>query len=131
MHLDTLSSAGMPPIVTVGAPGTHGEVVAGMHGIGVSTPSAAAVAAATTGLASEVQTPKGMMFNIGTWSMMLAAGGPSHSTLFFGSTTNVDGAAPKVHVIDAPIETWFGMVSSFMARAQVRNDDFQYGEKNT
>jgi hypothetical protein len=44
--------------------------------------------------------------------MMLAAGGPSASTLFFGRTTSEDGAAPKVHVIMAPMETWFGMTSS-------------------
>jgi hypothetical protein len=110
MHLETLSSAGMLAIITVGAPGTHGALVTGMHGIGVSTPSAAAVAAATIGLAGELQTPNGMMFTSGTWSMMLAAGGPSHSTLFLGRTTSDDGAAPKVQVIIAPIETWFGMV---------------------
>jgi hypothetical protein len=42
----------------------------------------------------------------------LAAGGPSASTLFFGSTTSEDGATPKVQVIMAPIETWFGMSSA-------------------
>lgn len=41
--------------------------------------------------------------------MMLAAGGPSASTLFFGRTTSEDGAAPKVQVIMAPMETWLGM----------------------
>jgi hypothetical protein len=110
MHLETLSSAGIPAIVTVGAPGTQGELVAGTHGIGVSTPSAAAVAAATVGLAIELQTPNGVIFTIGTWSMMLAAGGPSHNTLFVGRTTSGAGAAPKLHVIIAPIETWFGIV---------------------
>jgi len=109
MHLETLSSAGMFAISTVGAPGTHGAEVAGMQGMGVSTPSAAAVAAATTGLAGELHIPNGMMFIIGTWSMMLAAGGPSASTLFFGKTTSDDGAAPKVQVIIAPIDTWLGM----------------------
>jgi hypothetical protein len=48
-----LFSAGIPPISTVGEPGAQGVVVAGMHGIGVSTPSAAAVAAATVGLAGD------------------------------------------------------------------------------
>jgi len=49
MHFDVLSSIGCPPSITVGAPGTQGVEVTGMHGIGVSTPNAAAVAAATAG----------------------------------------------------------------------------------
>src|SRR3954451_3005684 len=106
MHCELGVSAGWFATSVVGAPGTQGALVAGMHGIGVSTPSAAAVAAATLGLAGELHTPKGRMFAIGMWSMMLAAGGPSASTLFFGSTTSADGAAPKVQVISAPIETW-------------------------
>lgn len=105
MHFDTLSSAGMLAISTVAAPGTHGELVAGMQGMGVRTPIAAAVAAATVGFAGELHTPNGRIFTIGTWSMMFAAGGPSHSTLFIGSTTRLDGAAPKLHIIIAPIET--------------------------
>src|SRR3546814_4512167 len=54
MHLQVLSSVGRLPSSTVGAPGTHGDVVAGMQGIGVSTPIAAEVAEATVGFASEV-----------------------------------------------------------------------------
>jgi hypothetical protein len=104
-HFDTLSSAGMLAISTVGAPGAHGALVAGTQGMGVSTPSADAVAAATVGFCGELHIPNGLMFIIGTWSMMLAAGGPSHRTLFFGSTTNDDGATPKVHIINAPIDT--------------------------
>ena len=37
-----------------------------MQGIGVSTPRAAAVAAATVGFAIELHIPNGMMFTIGT-----------------------------------------------------------------
>lgn len=47
---------------TVGAPGAHGAAVTGMHGIGVSTPIAAAVTNATVGLARLVHMPNGMMF---------------------------------------------------------------------
>lgn len=65
MHLDTLSSAGLLPISTVGAPTTQGDAVAGTQGIGVNTPSAAAVAAATVGLAGEVHIPNGMIFTSG------------------------------------------------------------------
>lgn len=59
---------------TVGDPGAHGVGVAGTHGMGVSTPIAAAVAAATAGLDGLEHIPNGMMFFIGMWSMMLAAG---------------------------------------------------------
>ena len=66
MHLDVLSSIGWPPSITVGAPGTQGAEVAGMHGIGVNTPMAAAVAAATAGFAGDMHMPNGVMFAIGT-----------------------------------------------------------------
>jgi len=49
---------GISPSITVGAPGTHGATVAGMHGIGVSTPIAAAVAAATIGFAGDMHIAK-------------------------------------------------------------------------
>lgn len=64
--VELLFSAGMPPINTVGAPGAQGEAVAGMQGCGVKVPAAAAVAAATTGLAGLWHRPKGAMFIIGT-----------------------------------------------------------------
>ena len=68
MHInwDVLSSVGKLPSKTVGAPGTQGAGVFGMHGIGVSTPSAAAVAAATTGFAGDMHMPKGIILTIGT-----------------------------------------------------------------
>ena len=65
MHLQASCSAGKLPILCVIDPGVHGAAVAGMHGIGVSTPSAAAVAAATVGLAGELHTPNGMMLTSG------------------------------------------------------------------
>lgn len=67
MHIscDVLSRVGKLPSKTVGAPGTHGAGVFGTHGIGVSTPIAAAVAAATVGFAGDIHIPKGMMFTSG------------------------------------------------------------------
>jgi hypothetical protein len=41
--------------------------------------------------------------------MMVAAGGPSASTLDCGITTSVDGATPNVHWSMAPIATWLAM----------------------
>jgi len=62
MHFEELFKAGIFPIMTVGDPGTHGATVLGIQGIGVSTPSAAAVAEATVGLARDVHIPNGGMF---------------------------------------------------------------------
>src|ERR1017187_9151298 len=95
----------MFPNITVGAPGTQGAGVFGIHGMGVSTPRAAAVAAATVGLAGDMHMPNGMMFIIGTWSMMLASGTWSVNVLFTGSTTSELGAMPKVHIMLAPMQT--------------------------
>ncbi len=57
-------------------PGAHGATIAGMHGIGVNTPQAEAVAEATCGFAIDWHIPKGMMFTIGALSMMVALGFP-------------------------------------------------------
>ncbi len=65
IRVETLSSAGALPNSTFGAPGTHGEKVAGMHGMGVRTPIAAEVAAATSGLAGDMHIPNGIIFVIG------------------------------------------------------------------
>ena len=66
MHLQVFCSPGIPRTSTVGEPGTQGAVVTGMHGMGVKTPKAAAVAAATMGLAKDWHSPKGGMFTMGT-----------------------------------------------------------------
>jgi hypothetical protein len=76
-----------------------------MHGMGVSTPSAAAVAAATAGLAGQVHMPKDMMFTMGTWSMMFAAGMLLVFMRLAGNTTRLLGAMPKVHCRVAPLHT--------------------------
>src|SRR5258708_4770181 len=98
MQVQVLLSAGMPPIMVVAAPGVHGDAVTGMQGMGVSTPRAAAVAAATVGLAIDMHMPKGGMFVIGTKSMMFAAGVVA-LTLFTGKTLSAEGAIPKVHIM--------------------------------
>jgi len=67
-------SAGALPSSTVGHPVTQGQAIAGRHGIGVSTPIAAEVAAATAGLVGLEHIPKGGMFTIGLLSKILAAG---------------------------------------------------------
>lgn len=105
MHLQVLLSAGMFPINTVAEPGVHGAAVTGTQGIGVNTPMAAEVAAATVGFASEVHIAKGGMFTMGLLSMIVAAGGPPAMVMLVGSTINALGAAPKLHAIMAPATT--------------------------
>jgi hypothetical protein len=125
MHLQVTFSAGMPRNITVGDPGTQGAGVTGTQGIGVNTPSAAAVAAATVGLARELHMPKGGMLTIGLESPIFAAGGPSAMT--GGATTiNVDGAAPKLHCNMAPILTSGGMNHSPFR--QVRDQPYVFYE---
>jgi len=104
-------SAGLLLIITLGDPGAQGATVAGMQGMGVSTPRAAAVADAVAGNAREEQTPNGKILTMGLWAMMLAAKG----TLAiisdpWGITTNELGAAPKVHFSIAPITTCVAII---------------------
>src|SRR5580692_6507345 len=106
----------MFPSMTFAEPGAHGAGITGTQGIGVNTPSAAAVAAATVGLAIELHMPKGGMFTIGLLSMMLAADVP-HMHLFAGRTFNVLGASPKLHIIIAPVVTSCGMAIPFSIHA--------------
>jgi hypothetical protein len=110
MFVEVLSSVGMLPSITVGAPGTQGETVIGMQGIGVRTPIAAAVAAATIGFAGDMHIPKGMILTSGTKSMMLASGTSSVMTRLMGRTTSELGAIPMVHIMVAPIQTCIGIM---------------------
>jgi len=106
IHVEVLLSAGLPFIITVGEPGTQGVAVAGIQGIGVNTPKAAAVAEATTGLVGVIHIPKGGMLTMGMWSMIVAAGGPPALTgIPIGITLRVLGAMPKLHIIIAPATT--------------------------
>jgi len=95
-------------------PVIHGAGVTGMQGMGVNTPKAAAVAAATAGLLGVMHMPNGIMLTIGTWSMMLAAGILLVSVRLIGRTLSVLGAIPKVHIRVAPEHTCIGIVTSFV-----------------
>ena len=68
-----------------------------MQGVGVSAPIAADVADAVVGFARLEHMPNGMMFTIGTWSMMFAANWLAIFSRLVGNTTRLDGAAPKLH----------------------------------
>ena len=101
---ELLLRAGMPAIKTFGEPGIQGAVVTGMQGMGVSTPIAAAVAAATVGFEGEMHIEKGRMLTRGLLSMILAIG-IAVLTLFTGRTVNEPGAIPKLHFSIAPPHT--------------------------
>ena len=105
IHFELLLRAGLLPIITVAEPGDQGAAITGMQGMGVNAPIAAAVAAATVGLAIERHMPKGGMLTIGIWSMMAAAGMPSLKVRLSGGTTSVLGARPCEHISVAPIVT--------------------------
>ncbi len=107
-QVDPAVSAGFPPIKVWGAPGFHG-VVTGTHGIGVSTPRAALVAAATVGLARLVHMPNGGTFTRGAKSVIVAAGRPSMTTREAGKGASDEGAIPKLHWISAPSTALGGM----------------------
>jgi hypothetical protein len=104
MQVESWVRAGSPEIMAHVDPGTHGLVVAGTHGIGVSTPRAAAVADATSGLASDEHIPKVGMFTIGAKSVMVATGIEAAITMW-GSGLKVAGATPKLHISSAPSVT--------------------------
>jgi hypothetical protein len=103
VQVEVLVSAGRPPTSTVGEPGAHGVVTAGIHGCGVNTPSAAAVAAMTCGFAGLIHIAKGIMLTCGTESMTVATGCAAAVTPVVGATTSAEGAAPKAHCNIAPL----------------------------
>ncbi len=80
MRQEELVRHGMPPMRVV-PEGSHVPAGAGTHGMGVSTPRAAAVAEATCGLAMEVHIPHGITFAMGAESWIVAAGAPPISTV--------------------------------------------------
>jgi hypothetical protein len=49
--------------------------------------------------------PNGMMFFIGMWSVMFAAGCELVLTIFSGVTTSELGATPIEHMSTAPLQT--------------------------
>lgn len=91
--------------------------MAGMQGMGVNTPRAAAVAEATVGLARDMHVPKVGMFTMGLNSMIVAAGVPA-LVLLTGKTLSVAGAAPKLHIIIAPETTSCPMAASQSSRPE-------------
>lgn len=111
LHTEPNTRPWIPPIIVRGAPGTHRPTTAGTHGIGVRTPSAALVAAATVGLAKLEHIPNGGMLTPVIVSCTVAAGLPSMVTRLVGKAIKEDGAMPKLHCSIAPVTTDGGTAS--------------------
>jgi hypothetical protein len=113
MHFEVLLRAGILATNTVGDPGAQGAAVTGTQGMGVRTPRAAAVAAATIGLAMELHIPNGRMFIMGLLSIIFAIG-IAVMTLLAGRTIRELGATPKLHCSMAPPHTKFPIAIFFL-----------------
>ena len=98
--IDVLFKAGMPPSIKVGEPGAQTDVT-GVHGIGVRTPKAAAVAAATAGFAKLMHMPKGITSAKGVAEFIFPAGISLLVVRERGSTSRTLGAIPKLHAQSA------------------------------
>ena len=94
LHLESSVSAFCPAISAPDAPGDQGATTTGIHGMGVSTPMAAAVAAATCGFACVLHIPNGGMFTMGRLSITVAAGTSPPLARFTGKTVSTPGARP-------------------------------------
>ena len=101
MPLQSEARQGLPPMRTLGLVGIHAPAGCGIQGCGVRTPRAAAVAAATWGLASDVHSPKGPTFTSAEKSEMVPQGLPPAKTLALVVTLRGAGAVPMVHMHDA------------------------------
>jgi len=89
-----------------------------MQGPGVSTPRAATVSEAVTGLARLLHRPNGKMLTNGLLSMMLAAGIEPIIVRFWGMTTRFEGASPNVHIKSAPLTTGILTAANVVACAR-------------
>ncbi len=106
MHLEDFVINGAPPTSTRDEE-IQGAGVTGMHGMGVSTPKAAAVADATTGFAIDRHKPKGVILISGLLSMMLPTGGPWPNTRLIGSTFSGAGVSPMLQRNKLPLTSGF------------------------
>ena len=122
-HFESDVNAFCPAISAPAAPGDQGAVTTGMHGIGVSTPIAAKVAAATCGFAWVLHIPKGAMLSMGMLSITVAAGTTPPLAMLVGNTVSVVGARPSLHLSLAPVTTSLGMQrGGYSSRAEVARD---------
>lgn len=98
MHLLCIVASGTSMKDSNSLGGAQGSTTTGTQGIGVSTPSAAAVAAITSGFSMLLHIPKLGMFTSGAISSIVAVSSPMISGLpGSGSAWKGIGASPKLH----------------------------------
>jgi len=97
----------MEPLVIFGTPEIQGAANDGTQGIGVSTPNAAAVAAATTGLAGHWHIPKVGTFIKGLLLIVFPKG--SDEAEFVEITLSIVGVIPNEQVKRAVLVTAVGI----------------------
>jgi hypothetical protein len=97
IHLESWARIGPIGRRTVTFDVIQGADIAGTQGIGVNTPKAAAVAAATIGFAILLHIPKGAILAIGIISTIEPTGILEINTGTLGITMRDDGASPKLH----------------------------------
>jgi hypothetical protein len=103
----------------MGEPGAQGASTIGRHGIGVSTPIAAAVAAATCGFACVLHIPKGAMLTKGTRSATDATTIPPVSGVAPACNTVSElGDSPSLHESFAPFAVSFAISPAASSRQQ-------------
>jgi hypothetical protein len=105
MAVESLARHGFPSARHFAWVAIQGPATAGTHGCGVSTPKAAAVAAATVGLPKDEHIPQPEILTLGAKSCIVATGFPSASTILCEVTLNVAGVVPKGHSTVAPAAT--------------------------
>lgn len=105
MQVAPVHRHGVPPISTLGLIGVHVPAITGMQGCGVNTPNAAAVAAATIGLARELHIANDVILTIGITSRIVPAGFDVPSTVGAEVALNVPGALPNGQESCAPVTT--------------------------
>jgi hypothetical protein len=102
--------AGLPPILSFLAQGSHGITGTGIHDEGTKTGTGPAIFQ-FIGLAGEVQLPKAGTFNIGTKSICVAmALDVAFIVMEIGSTIISFGPDPNEHFNLAPMQTHFGIM---------------------
>ncbi len=109
MSLELLFRAGKFPASTVGEPGAQGAGITGTQGAGANITGGGLIVA---GLAGQLHIPKGGIFPIGLKSIIVPIGLDDTMTVVCALAMRVDGAAPKVHCIVAPVQAHIPIGSS-------------------
>ncbi len=117
INCESFVKHGAPPTIIVGFTDVQIPAAINIHGCGVSTPRAAAVADATCGFASEVHIPNGAILTFAAVSLIVAIG-LLHPRHVICDVAFIDaGAVPNVHCNIPPDTTAIPIFSSHLRAA--------------